>query len=188
MMNNTFVIHRRAARNPLIGTETVVAFLAQRGMSILVASRPVHRHARRKVRRWCRRHCGDPVIKDEPITRIYAIRNLNTLGRLEEVAELRRRSSLGHCPAILGVPTSRYPACGGSPGLTAGAGKSASGSRGTLRSHWRRCAPHGAAPAPRERPSSLGQTPTGTVPRAVHRRRCRALGPRERTGQSLGGH
>jgi hypothetical protein len=34
MMDDPFVTHRREARKPLIGTETVVAFLARRGGSV----------------------------------------------------------------------------------------------------------------------------------------------------------
>jgi RNA polymerase sigma-70 factor (TIGR02957 family) len=81
-----------AARRPLIGAETVVAFLARvADLSGLVAT--------------VARFNGTPglrfdvdgdvtavslVIEDDLITRIYAIRNPNKLGRLEEVAELRR--------------------------------------------------------------------------------------------------
>jgi RNA polymerase sigma-70 factor (ECF subfamily) len=81
-----------AARKPLIGAERVVAFLARvADLSDLVATtawlngKP---GARFKV-------AGDDtavslVIENNLVTRIYAIRNPNKLGRLEEVAELRR--------------------------------------------------------------------------------------------------
>jgi RNA polymerase sigma-70 factor (TIGR02957 family) len=81
-----------AARKPLIGAERVVAFLARvSDLSDLVATTAWLNGmpgARFNV-------AGDDtavslVIENELITRIYAIRNPNKLGRLEEVAELRR--------------------------------------------------------------------------------------------------
>ena len=81
-----------AARKPLIGAERVVAFLARvADLSDLVATTAWLNGmpgARFNV-------AGDDtavslVIENELITRIYAIRNPNKLGRLEEVAELRR--------------------------------------------------------------------------------------------------
>ena len=81
-----------AARKPLVGAETVVAFLARvADLSGLVAATAQFNGmtgARFDVR-------GDVtavslVIEDDLITRIYAIRNPNKLRRLEEVAELRR--------------------------------------------------------------------------------------------------
>jgi RNA polymerase sigma-70 factor (TIGR02957 family) len=81
-----------AARKPLIGAERVVAFLARvADLSDLVATTAWFNGmagARFNV-------AGDDtavslVIENDLITRIYAIRNPNKLGRLEEVAELRR--------------------------------------------------------------------------------------------------
>jgi RNA polymerase sigma-70 factor (TIGR02957 family) len=81
-----------AARKPLIGADRVVAFLARvADLSELVATTA-----------WLNGMpgalfsvAGDDtavglVIENDLITRIYAIRNPNKLGRLEEVAELRR--------------------------------------------------------------------------------------------------
>jgi RNA polymerase sigma-70 factor (TIGR02957 family) len=81
-----------AARKPLIGSERVVAFLARvANLSDLVATTAWLNGmpgARFNV-------AGDDtavslVIENHLITRIYAIRNPNKLGRLEEVAILRR--------------------------------------------------------------------------------------------------
>ena len=81
-----------AARKPLIGAERVVAFLARvADLSDLVATTAWLNGmpgARFNV-------AGDDtavslVIENDLITRIYAIRNPNKLGRLEKVAELRR--------------------------------------------------------------------------------------------------
>jgi RNA polymerase sigma-70 factor (TIGR02957 family) len=82
----------RAARKPLVGAQTVVAFLARvADLSELVATAARFNGmpgARFDV-------SGDVtavslVIENDLITRIYAIRNPNKLGRVEEVAELRR--------------------------------------------------------------------------------------------------
>jgi Sigma-70, region 4 len=52
---------------------------------------PVQRHGRRSVRNGWRRHCSESLVIDHGrISRIYAMRNPNKLGHLEEVAELRR--------------------------------------------------------------------------------------------------
>jgi RNA polymerase sigma-70 factor (TIGR02957 family) len=82
----------RAARKPLVGAETVVAFLARvADLSGLVAVT-----ARFNGMPGARFDVGGDVtavslvIENDLITRIYAIRNPNKLGRLEEVAELRR--------------------------------------------------------------------------------------------------
>jgi RNA polymerase sigma-70 factor (TIGR02957 family) len=81
-----------AARKPLVGVDRVVAFLARvADLSDLVATTAWFNGmpgARFNV-------AGDDtavslVIENDLITRIYAIRNPNKLGRLEEVAELRR--------------------------------------------------------------------------------------------------
>src|ERR1700722_9617099 len=81
-----------AARKPLIGAERVVAFLARvADLSDLTATTAWLNGmpgARFNV-------AGDDtavslVIENDLITRIYAIRNPHKLGRLEEVAELRR--------------------------------------------------------------------------------------------------
>jgi RNA polymerase sigma-70 factor (ECF subfamily) len=81
-----------AARKPLIGAERVVAFLERvADLSDLVATTAWLNGmpgARFNV-------AGDDtavslVIEDGLITRIYAIRNPNKLGRLDEAAELRR--------------------------------------------------------------------------------------------------
>jgi RNA polymerase sigma-70 factor, ECF subfamily len=81
-----------AARKPLVGAERVVAFLARvADLSDLVATTVWFNGmpgARFNV-------AGDDtavslVIEHDLITRIYAIRNPNKLGRLEKVAELRR--------------------------------------------------------------------------------------------------
>ena len=82
----------RAARKPLVGAETVVAFLAR------VADLPelVATTARFNGMPGARFDVnGDVtavsvVIENDLITRIYAIRNPNKLGRVEEEAELRR--------------------------------------------------------------------------------------------------
>jgi len=81
-----------AARKPLVGAETVVAFLARvADLSGLVAMT-----ARINGMPGVRFDVGGDVtavslvIENDLITRIYAIRNPNKLGRLEEVAELRR--------------------------------------------------------------------------------------------------
>jgi RNA polymerase sigma-70 factor (ECF subfamily) len=80
-----------AARKPLVGTKRVVPFLARvADLSDLVVTTAWlngRLGARFKV-------AGDDtavslVIEHDLITRIYAIRNPNKLGRLEEVAELR---------------------------------------------------------------------------------------------------
>ena len=81
-----------AARKPLTGAERVVAFLARvSGLSELVATTA-----------WLNGMPGaridvggdvtavSLVIEENRITRIYAIRNPDKLGRLEELAELRR--------------------------------------------------------------------------------------------------
>jgi RNA polymerase sigma-70 factor (ECF subfamily) len=82
----------RAARKPLVGAETVVAFLARvadlSGLMATMAWFNGMPGARFDVG-------GDLtavslVIENDLITRIYAVRNPNKLGRLEEVAELRR--------------------------------------------------------------------------------------------------
>ncbi len=82
----------RAARKPLIGAETVVAFLARvADLSDLVATT-----ARFNGMPGARFEVGGDVtavslvIEDGRISRIYAIRNPNKLGWLEEFAELRR--------------------------------------------------------------------------------------------------
>ena len=81
-----------AARRPLVGGETVVAFLARvADLSGLVAAT-----TRFNGMPGARFDFGGEVtavslvIEDHLITRIYAIRNPNKLRRLEEVAELRR--------------------------------------------------------------------------------------------------
>jgi RNA polymerase sigma-70 factor (TIGR02957 family) len=82
----------RAARKPLVGTKTVVAFLAR------VADLPglVTTIARFNGMPGVRFDVDGEVtvvslvIEHDLITRIYAIRNPDKLGRLEEVAELRR--------------------------------------------------------------------------------------------------
>ncbi len=82
----------RAARKPLVGAETVVAFLARvaelSGLMATTAWFNGMPGARFDV-------AGDVtavsfVIENDLITRIYAVRNPDKLGRLEEVAELRR--------------------------------------------------------------------------------------------------
>jgi RNA polymerase sigma-70 factor (TIGR02957 family) len=82
----------RAARKPLVGSETVAVFLARvADLSGLVATT-----ARFNGMPGARFDVGGEVtavslvIENDLITRIYAIRNPNKLGRLEEVAELRR--------------------------------------------------------------------------------------------------
>jgi RNA polymerase sigma-70 factor (ECF subfamily) len=81
-----------AARRPLVGAETVVAFLARvADLSDVVATTAWLNGmpgARFNV-------AGDDtavslVIENDLITQIYAIRNPNKLGGLEEVAVLRR--------------------------------------------------------------------------------------------------
>ena len=81
-----------AARKPLTGAGTVVAFLARvSGLSDFVAT-----NAWFNGMPGARIDVGGDVtavslvIADNRITRIYAIRNPNKLGRLEELAELRR--------------------------------------------------------------------------------------------------
>jgi RNA polymerase sigma-70 factor (TIGR02957 family) len=81
-----------AARKPLTGAEKVVAFLARvADLSQLVAT-PAWLNGMPGVRI----DVGDDVtavslvIEDDRITRIYAIRNPNKLGWLEQVAELQR--------------------------------------------------------------------------------------------------
>jgi RNA polymerase sigma-70 factor (TIGR02957 family) len=81
-----------AARKPLVGGETVVAFLAR------VADLPGLVAATTRINGMpgARFDLGGDVtavslvIEDHLITRMYAIRNPNKLRRLEEVAELRR--------------------------------------------------------------------------------------------------
>jgi RNA polymerase sigma-70 factor (TIGR02957 family) len=82
----------RAARKPLVGADTVVAFLARvadlSGLTATIAWFNANAGARFDVD-------GDVtavslVIESGLITRIYAVRNPNKLGRVEEVAELRR--------------------------------------------------------------------------------------------------
>jgi RNA polymerase sigma-70 factor (TIGR02957 family) len=82
----------RAARKPLVGAEMVVAFLARvadlSGLTATTAWFNGKAGARFDVG-------GDVtavslVIESGLITRIYAVRNPNKLGRVEEVAELRR--------------------------------------------------------------------------------------------------
>jgi RNA polymerase sigma-70 factor (ECF subfamily) len=82
----------RAARRPLVGAESVVAFLARvADLSDLVATT-----ARFNGMPSARFEVGGAVtavslvIEGDRITRIYAMRNPNKLGWLEEVAELRR--------------------------------------------------------------------------------------------------
>ena len=82
----------RAARKPLIGAETVVAFLARvADLSGLVATT-----ARFNGMPGARFEVGGDVtavslvINHGRISRIYAMRNPSKLGHLEEVAELRR--------------------------------------------------------------------------------------------------
>jgi RNA polymerase sigma-70 factor (TIGR02957 family) len=82
----------RAARRPLVGAESVVVFLARvADLSDLVAT-----SARFNGMPGARFDVGGDVtavslvIENDLITRIYAIRNPNKLGRLEEVVELRR--------------------------------------------------------------------------------------------------
>jgi RNA polymerase sigma-70 factor (TIGR02957 family) len=81
-----------AARKPLIGAERVVPFLARvADLSDLVV-RTAWLNGMPGARFTV---AGDKtavslVIENDLITRIYAIRNPNKLGRLEEVAELRR--------------------------------------------------------------------------------------------------
>ncbi len=82
----------RAARRPLVGAESVVAFLARvADLSDLVATT-----ARFNGMPSARFEVGGAVtavslvIQGDRITRIYAMRNPNKLGWLEEVAELRR--------------------------------------------------------------------------------------------------
>jgi RNA polymerase sigma-70 factor (TIGR02957 family) len=81
-----------AARRPLVGAKTVVAFLARvADLSDLIATTAWLNGmpgARFSV-------AGDDtavslVIENDLITRIYAIRNPNKLGRLKEVVEMRR--------------------------------------------------------------------------------------------------
>jgi RNA polymerase sigma-70 factor (TIGR02957 family) len=82
----------RAARKPLVGAETVVAFLARvADLSGLVATT-----ARFNGMPGARFEVGGDVtavslvINHGRISRIYAMRNPSKLGHLEEVAELRR--------------------------------------------------------------------------------------------------
>jgi RNA polymerase sigma factor (sigma-70 family) len=82
----------RAARKPLSGAETVVAFLARvADLSDLVATTACF-----NAMPSARFEVGGSVtavslvIERDRITRIYAMRNPNKLGWLEEVAELRR--------------------------------------------------------------------------------------------------
>ena len=82
----------RAARKPLIGAETVVAFLARvAALSGLVATA-----ARFNGMPGARFEVGGEVtvvslvIDHGQISRIYAMRNPSKLGHLEDVAELRR--------------------------------------------------------------------------------------------------
>jgi RNA polymerase sigma-70 factor (TIGR02957 family) len=82
----------RAARRPLVGAEAVGAFLARvADLSELVATT-----SRFNGMPGARFDVGGDVtavslvIGDNRITRIYAMRNPNKLGRLEKVAELRR--------------------------------------------------------------------------------------------------
>jgi hypothetical protein len=81
-----------AARRPLVGAETVVAFLARvADLSDLVATTACF-----NAMPSARFEVGGSVtavslvIERDRITRIYAMRNPNKLGWLEEVAELRR--------------------------------------------------------------------------------------------------
>jgi RNA polymerase sigma-70 factor (TIGR02957 family) len=81
-----------AARKPLVGAKRVVAFLARvADLSDLVATT-----ARFNGMPGARFEVGGAVtavslvIEDDRITRIYAMRNPNKLGWLEEVAKLRR--------------------------------------------------------------------------------------------------
>jgi RNA polymerase sigma-70 factor (ECF subfamily) len=81
-----------AARKPIIGAETVVAFLAR------VAKLPdlVATTAWLNGMPGARFDVGGGVtavslvVEDDRITRIYSMRNPHKLGRLEKVAELRR--------------------------------------------------------------------------------------------------
>jgi RNA polymerase sigma-70 factor (TIGR02957 family) len=81
-----------AARKPLSGVEKVMAFLAR----VADLSELVVTSAWLNGMPGARFTVGDSVtavsllIEDNRITRIYAIRNPDKLGRLEEVAELRR--------------------------------------------------------------------------------------------------
>jgi len=82
----------RVARRPLVGAESVVAFLAHvADLSDLVAIT-----ARFNGMPSARFEVGGAVsavslvIEGDRITRIYAMRNPNKLGWLEGVAELRR--------------------------------------------------------------------------------------------------
>ena len=81
-----------AARKPLIGAERVVAFLARvADLSDLVATTAWLNGMPGALFNVAGDHTAvGLVIENDLITRIYAIRNPNKLGRLEEVAELRR--------------------------------------------------------------------------------------------------
>ncbi len=81
-----------AARKPLIGAEKVLAFLARvADLSDLVATTASLNGMPGAMFTVSGDHTAvSLVIESALITRIYAIRNPNKLGRLEEVAELRR--------------------------------------------------------------------------------------------------
>jgi RNA polymerase sigma-70 factor (TIGR02957 family) len=82
----------RAARRPLVGAETVVAFLARVADLSDLAATPARFNGMPGARFEVDGSVTavSLVIEDDRITRIYAMRNPNKLGWLEEVAELRR--------------------------------------------------------------------------------------------------
>jgi RNA polymerase sigma-70 factor (TIGR02957 family) len=81
-----------AARKPLVGGETVVAFLARLAdlTGLVAATTRINGMPGARFDLGGDVTAVSLVIEDHLITRIYAIRNPNKLRRLERVAELRR--------------------------------------------------------------------------------------------------
>lgn len=81
-----------AARKPITGAEKVMAFLARAARIPDVVTTTVWLNGMPSVRIDVGGEAAavSPVVEDGRITRIYAMRNPDKLGGLEEVAELKR--------------------------------------------------------------------------------------------------
>ncbi|MBA8824353.1 RNA polymerase sigma-70 factor (ECF subfamily) [Saccharopolyspora lacisalsi] len=81
-----------AARKPITGVEKVAAFLARaaRVPDLAATTAWFNGTPGARIDIGGAATAVSPVVEDGRITRVYAIRNPNKLGRLDEVAELRR--------------------------------------------------------------------------------------------------
>ena len=96
-----------AARKPLVGAETVVAFLARvADLSGLVATTDlVQRHARCPVRCWWRRHCGESGDRERPDHSDLRHPQPEQAGAIGRGGGTAAVTSCGHCGQSPRCPT-----------------------------------------------------------------------------------